>query len=355
MIEINDIRELTDFKGKTFSSFKKHQVITQLLNNLEKNKVEDSCYWSCELICAGHFLDVWNAFVFFYSTFIHLGNPKLIVYISRRLNNFKTIIRNAFIENELALRNHEEVRKMFAEIVCLLCYSRKKPSFRFIQIADEEMNITNITDKFTAPNIAFASEFIHEDDEKEIFVAVNELVYNLEKQNVMNSCYWIEWLLAFETTCLRKKVKFSCAKRYTNEVERKNQTEVVWLIWEILLTKIHDKISKCLQEVSSSAFNLFSVKYKRSFLKQRRSILYFIVQLICETNVDLTREIIEEKHIELTKGVLQKIDTIYGEIKKKEIAPITKKTDFLLQNASDSKKINLEKSMGKIKILDDFY
>ena len=60
MNEIEDIREKKEFQGYTFSKFKKSEAKKAWIQSILQSKLEESCYWCIEYICAGHFIDIWE-------------------------------------------------------------------------------------------------------------------------------------------------------------------------------------------------------------------------------------------------------------------------------------------------------
>ena len=136
--EINDKRTSHDFKCITFSTFQKSKVISELLSSIINSKIEHACFWSSELICAGHFGDLWDVILLYLSKYIHLGNPKLPIYIAKRIEQFKMIVTNGYLENEITMRNNTKIRNLFAEVIAVLCLSRKKHAFETIKIKPSE-------------------------------------------------------------------------------------------------------------------------------------------------------------------------------------------------------------------------
>lgn len=343
--EINDIRTQPEFKGITLSGYKKTEVRKQLLENLKKGKIEQACHWSAELICAGHYIELWEIYLHFVCKYIHLGNPKIAVYLDKRYTIFRNIMSQGQFLNELQLRNHPVIRQLFAEITGVICLSEKKNSTEPVKLKkDEEFDITQMSEKLIAPNVKYIEPMFLKDDPKEFYIAANEFAYNIsdDKKNMLNACYWIEWTIEFENLCKKKKNKSTCEGRPFVKVDAKGRNDIIWILWDAILFYAKNK-PKFVEQAIQSLFNLFCIKYTTASCKKRRYLLYFAVSLITES-VRTDIELIPDKTV--IAVVVKKINSIYKQIKKNEHSP---NTEYLFANVD---KANMfERSMKQMELV----
>ena len=345
LYEINDIRSPSDFKGNTFSNFKKTDVKQKLIECISNETVEPACYWSGELICAGHFGELWEIILYYISKYIHLGNPNIAIYIEMRYNVFKNIMNQGSFISELDARNHPNIRKIFAEIMCVLCLSNKKPGFEQIKIkSTNDFDSTQIATKLKADDITYIATIFKKKDPRELFIALNEFAFALAEKglNMANACYWLEWCLEFETICKRKKTKIFCEPR-DYKVENKLRTNIIWLIWDIILHYTNETNNKIITKIMNALLTLFTIKYTDATSKKRRYLLYYAIELLTEP-INNKIQLLPDKNI--IQNVTQQINTIYKQIKRNEQTP---RTDYLF-NGLDKKKA-IEKSMKQIEMV----
>ena len=340
--DINDKRSSHEFKGVTFSKFQKSKVRGELINCLITSKVEPACYWAAELICAGHYGDLWEIIILFIGRYIHLGNPKLPIYIAMRFKNFKDILSTGYVGYELSMRNNLKIRQLFAEIISILCHSRKKHSLEAIKIQKaDEFNITHMASRLKAPTIKYVEDIFKPDDPKELFIAMNEFAYHMTKdsKNSVSACYWLEWILEYETLCKHKKELCMGETRQFAPVQDKYRNDIIWLVWDIILHECAGKKNPLLTKIINALLEIYSIKYTSGVKKRRKFLIYFAISVLTDP-IDLTVEIIANKK-ELD-AIIQKIGIVYKDVKKNEESL---NVDYLYAGVERS---NLDKTIERL-------
>ena len=140
------------------------------------------------------------------------------------------------------------------ELICILCVSKKKHAFESLTIKDiNDFNITNLTMKLKAPNITFCESIYKSKDPKELFIPINEFSYQISKvgNDTTAACYWFEWILQYEIICKQKNIITTCERRTFAPVEEKLQMDIIWIVWDIIITRIKKKkFSPSLQNIN---------------------------------------------------------------------------------------------------------
>lgn len=344
MSDINDIRGIKDFRTFTFSCYKKTDVRKTLIEVMNNGDIERACYWSAEFICAGQYLDLWEIIILFVGKHIHLGNPKLPVYIDRRFQTFVEIVRNGYSDNELMMRNNQKIRALFAEIIGILCLSKKKPKLEKNKIAKREFNITEMNHKFRAPSPDFASRFIRPKDSHELIIPLNELAYNISDTvcNLPEAMYWVDWMHECMKIIRKKREMLKCERReFAVNVDPKLQFDAVWLIWEVILDQSANR-SELVNRIITSIFNIYCVKFTEGVRNKRVYLIYFAISLLTE-NVDFKIDVVG--NMDIIRKIVGNINVVYKQVKQNEDKP---NTDYLFNGVKNT---NLESSIAKMEML----
>lgn len=343
--EINDLRSPAMFRGISFSGFKKTEVKTQMIENMKKGKVEQACYWCAELIGAGHYSDIWELILHFFGKHIHLANPKIAIYLSMRHVIFKNIVAQGFYSTPLQLRNNSQIRRLFAEIICNLTLSPKKPSVEPIKIdRKEEFEILHLIEKARAPSLEYSSDIFMKEDPNELTIALNEFAFQISKdsKNMTAACYWVEWLSEFEVICKTRKQPIRCQRR-SYPVDKNFQKDAVWLIWDAILTESERRDNALVNKIIQSIMEIFCINYTTAANKRRRHLMYFAISLLTEPVV-ITGDIVSNR--EVLQIVMSHVNQLYSQIKQNEYSP---NTEYLFSNID--KESQFERTVQKLEIM----
>lgn len=269
-----------------------------------------------------------------------------------RYESFKSIISNGYAGNELRLRNHPKMRSLFAEMVCVLVNSKRQHKYESVKIKKkEEYDIATMSQRLKAPRVDYAQDFFRERDPKEIFIAMNEFAYHISRdsKNTLLACYWVEWVVEFETICKAKKETCRCERRAHIPVDEKLQFDPIWMIWDMILSRSNDTddYSPLTQKIVNSLLRLYCIRFTPGVRKKRRYLVYFAISLLT-AEYDSRIEMIHDRPV--IENAIANINSVYKQIKQHEISP---DTDYLFSSAGykGDKNGDLERTIKRLEAL----
>ena len=335
---IDDKRTMLDFKGVTYSGFKVTAVTKELLKAMIYSKLEESCFWGAELICSGHYGEIWESILAFYAKYVHIANPKLCIYLWGKMEKFKENMNNAESDwEQLSFRNDPAFRKMFVEIIALLSSSSKKYVVNPVKVDTNDFNLVFMKNKLSAPDLSFSEDVLKEQDSTELKITANELAYNISKgvSNTLKGYYWFEWIMDYTKLCKKTKQECKIHPRENTYIDEKYMSHPIWLVWDIIKQESRGQ-GQIYEKIVDSLFGLFCVRYNETCNTRRKYIVYYAISILTTNIVFTDYELVKDKKI-LT-CILSQVDKIFLQVKEKGASK---------GDASSTEKIPENKIVGK--------
>jgi hypothetical protein len=338
-IIIHDKRPEKDFNSTTFSNFRKSDVIKTFIESMNNHDAENALSWCVELLCSSRLKDIWDCFLVTMGKHVRTGNPKLAIYIAKRFEKFKEIIGIGYGQCEIETRNSEDMRKLLCEMTLVICFSPKKPALEMLKVKKAtDFTLDTLGTNLKADNMNYCKKILRDGDPSEILLAVNEFAYHFNKKNILRCCYWVDWMIDFDTLCRKQKKPIIIVDRDFIKVDDKFRGDPIWLFWELLLNNTMGDANK--SKIVRSLLDLFCIKYNFSQKKKRRHLIYLGIELYTET---LNMNIPMLHQSEKIKTIMPQIFKFFKAIKKYEQKP----------DVINDKQRNLVKSIDKMKMLYD--
>lgn len=316
--KIIDQRSVKDFKDKTICEYLRKDVLSIFQKCLLVGKIEESCNWAMELLCCGHVDKVYDKLYTIIVKNININNKELIsIYVNRYLTylRFKKVLNGDI----LRLRNFQNIRNHIAELCTIVCLSTKTKAQTAVKITEDHFNMEFVKSKFKADRSNYIEPFSRFGDPEEVKIILNEFVYNLSKHNYDSSIYWIYWIMEWEKINIKKRKEFKCGYRSINNVEKKCLTNLVWIIWEILLN--YNK-----NEYIEALFSLYSHEFKLSQKSKKFPLILFAIKIYTDSHKVISQNVYE-KNMDTILQVCGNINKLFVEKKKREINNVKKQQE----------------------------
>ena len=277
---IEDARPLSEFKDKTFSDFKKRDVINTLFKSIESGKIEDACYWLTECIISGYTIEILEKLIQFNSKIIHINSPNLPKFLWKRYQTFYNSIDHISKKEKdkyIHLRNSEHIRNNLIDIVVTLTTSPKTKRYDKYPKIDEikDFQFIEIKEKLNATMNLLPSHIIKFTDPEELKIIMNEIFFNLKnKLGGYERCiYWILWLIKWEKKNKKDKKKFEIEERNIKNIHKKYCKDIIWLVWSVILEESSLRDNN-IQEQIQYLFLLFKYDFTSGKRNNRLPLVY---------------------------------------------------------------------------------
>lgn len=354
---IDDTREVGSFKLKTFSGFKKNEVINAVMKSIDSKRVEQACHWTTECIISGYSVILWEKIMIYASKVINVNNPNLPSYFLNKtliLQNQINRLDTRSKERLLILRNSQMIRNLFFDIITTLITSSKSKKYdKYPKIDDiEDFKYDNIQKRLFAQMNILPDNIIKFNDPDELKIIINE-IFALCKNKQFGyekCCYWIFWLIKWETLHKKKKAVWNIHERDIKEIDKKYRNNIIWVVWETILEEMKLRKNNNITKQIKSLFSLYTLNYTTGKRNSRLPILFNAVSYL--TNIVKFSIPIRNDYTLLIQ-VQGNVNKMFMLKKKHEKKEKIKDLNNNKPKKKDSGKINVEIIQDKINIFNE--
>jgi len=320
-IRIIDSRMLKDFKDQTFGGYRLAQASSALDKAIIEDKIEPALHWTLQLFLSGIVNPLWAKFISIANKSINIYNPKLPEFLYNKTIQWQHLVDNPKFtkDNILLLRNHSCVRLLLAEIVSVLCLSRKRKLNQLPRIKKEEFIIDNFKSKLEAKDNRLVENILIDGDPSEIKIAVNEMAYHIQNSNSNKALYWLNWITEWEKINSKKYGKYECGMRTIEGVDGKYFKDVVWLIWSVINKLRQIKFVITNGDSSNQIINLQKLyinKFTPASRNKKQNFIIWAVLYMTET-IDNATPLVDRPQI-LFQSLLG-FDKVVASLKSQEV------------------------------------
>jgi len=336
------------------SDYNVKNVFKILEKSLSANLIEDTCYWSTELICSRMTNELIDSLFLYMSRNINISCSHCPSWMYQKKKHIKTLMRG----NQDNYINNQEFRNNIAEIIAVLT-SHKKNNMITASISNLDLRHDSIMNKLLSTDCKYiVNDIMKVGDPPEMRVAANEFANHLRKPGAMirnNVCimegavYWLWWMDKFNKEATKNIKEYSCANRHT-KIVGKFASEYIWIPWEILRTEAIRKGNKIYEQVNA-LFLIFIENYSKVKLKKRFCHIVNATMIIIDGEKGFNNLIInnDNKHIIIQASA--NINMIYKTIKdhisrhkfKRMIKRVpTNNSTYIYSNKNNYNRINDE-------------
>ena len=321
--KINDTRGVSELSKKSFSGFAIKDVVSVLNKCLMNCKIEAAVNWGVELLLSGQTEKFWEKIFSICLKNININNPKLPIFLYKRYSKFVSLklkysgsAKSQNIAGFLSLRNSQAVRNMICEVCVIVCNSTKLKPITLPKIKESDFDVSYIKTRLVATDANVIRDKLKYGDPEELKIPLNEFNFCIKTRKWELAIYWLAWILEWERRNTKKDKFYICGFRKIEGIDEKYCTDVIWIIWEILIKEATSLNSEAASSQIYSLFKLFKFDFKPN--KKTKRVYFILYSLKFFTEVyDFKNDIIPN-YYQLVQAC-GNINIIFHDKKKYEV------------------------------------